>query len=91
MIITLATDQVANFESDSTSSKTPLPILQLESQSSVLRSTLNGFGQWLLELSNSDDAADNPQSAAKAAYKEMSSILRDFCYKVMGAQPQVCL
>lgn len=40
--------------SDPLSSKTPLPVIQLESQASVLRSTLNGFGRWLTKLADED-------------------------------------
>ena len=39
------------------SSKPALEVLQLEAQASVLRSTLNGFGQWLSKLNGKDGGA----------------------------------
>jgi len=49
-----ARDFVLTARADEQGYMTPLPVLQLEAQSSVLRSTLNGFGQWLSKLAKQD-------------------------------------
>lgn len=92
-------DNILTIGADAKSSKAPLPVLQLESQASVVRSTLNGFGQWLGKLHDAGGVsseqsspqllADCSQPAFKEAYRGISTTLCDFCYKIMSAQPQV--
>ncbi|THX40795.1 hypothetical protein D6D10_03215 [Aureobasidium pullulans] len=66
--------------------KTPIPVLQLESQASVLRSTMNGFIQWYGKASRSDSKSD--QHTTNNIYGVTLTSLRDFCYKLMTMRPQ---
>ncbi|GAB7356132.1 hypothetical protein MBLNU459_g6730t1 [Dothideomycetes sp. NU459] len=71
----------------SSDSKVPLPVLQLEAQASVLRSTLNGFTQWLQKLTQQD-----PKSGtAKDVYDVIVSNLKDFSYKLVSLRPEVSI
>jgi exportin-5 len=67
-------------------SKTPLPVLQLEAQASVLRSTMNGFIQWYSKASRADSKSD--QHTTNNVYGVTLTSLRDFCYKLMTMKPQ---
>lgn len=67
-------------------SKTPVPVLQLEAQASVLRSTMNGFIQWYSKASRPESKSD--QHTTNNAYGVTLTSLRDFCYKLMTLQPQ---
>lgn len=66
--------------------KTPIPVLQLESQASVLRSTMNGFIQWYGKASRPDSKSD--QHTTNNVYGVTLTSLRDFCYKLMTMRPQ---
>jgi len=66
--------------------KTPIPVLQLESQASVLRSTMNGFIQWYGKASRPDSKSD--QHTTNNIYGVTLTSLRDFCYKLMTMRPQ---
>lgn len=67
-------------------SKTPLPVLQLEAQASVLRSTMNGFIQWYSKASRPDSKSD--QHTINNIYGVTLTGLRDFCYKIMTMKPE---
>jgi exportin-5 len=66
--------------------KTPIPVLQLESQASVLRSTMNGFIQWYSKASRPESKSD--QHTTNNVYGVTLTNLRDFCYKLMTMKPQ---
>jgi exportin-5 len=66
--------------------KTPVPVLQLESQASVLRSTMNGFIQWYSKASRPESKSD--QHTTNNVYGVTLTNLRDFCYKLMTLKPQ---
>lgn len=66
--------------------KTPIPVLQLESQASVLRSTMNGFIQWYGKASRPDSKSD--QHTTNNIYGVTLTSLRDFCYNLMTMRPQ---
>ncbi|KAI4855273.1 hypothetical protein E4T45_03292 [Aureobasidium sp. EXF-8846] len=66
--------------------KTPVAVLQLESQASVLRSTMNGFIQWYSKASRPESKSD--QHTTNNVYGVTLTNLRDFCYKLMTMKPQ---
>ncbi|KAI5196351.1 hypothetical protein E4T39_07845 [Aureobasidium subglaciale] len=66
--------------------KTPIPVLQLESQASVLRSTMNGFITWYGNASRPESKSE--EHTTNNVYGVTLTSLRDFCYKLMTMKPQ---
>jgi exportin-5 len=85
MVNTICQDFRPPFPSEGPA-KTPIPVLQLESQASVLRSTMNGFIQWYSKASRPESKSD--QHTTNNVYGVTLTNLRDFCYKLMTMKPQ---